>query len=312
MISAKPQGKFPEAEITNGLIKAHFYLPDATNGYYRATRFDWSGIITGLYFNGHKYYGQWYEKYSPTTHDAVMGPVEEFGPAGYSEARTGASFIKIGVGALYKPQESRYDQFKLYKIVNPGEWKVKKKPDQIQFIHLLKDGEYSYEYTKTIQLVKGKAELVIRHTLKNKGKKAIETTAYNHNFVMIDSLPAGPDYVIYFPSEVTGTGQGIGSIAKIECNQMTFLRELSKLERIYCGSIQGLNSDKSSYNFRIENLKARAGVRITGDQPVSKLVFWAAPVTVCPEPYIQIRVGPGKEFRWTISYGYYTTDSLKD
>jgi hypothetical protein len=311
MISAKAQGKFPEAEITNGIIKARFYLPDSAEGYYQATRFDWSGIITGLDFKGHKFYGQWYEKYSPTAHDAVMGPVEEFGPIGYSDVKAGNNFIKIGVGALYKPDESSYNQFKLYKIANPGEWKINKVPDQIQFVHLLKDAEHSYEYTKTIQLVKGKAELVIRHTLKNKGKKSIETTVYNHNFVMIDSLPAGPDYVIYFPSVMTGTGQGIGNIAVIDGRQMTFLRELNKSDRVYCGSMQGLSNDKSGYDFRIVNLKAGAGVRIRGDRPIEKMVFWAAPVTVCPEPYILVKVAPGREFRWTISYEYYLSRTIQ-
>jgi glyoxylase-like metal-dependent hydrolase (beta-lactamase superfamily II) len=298
--------KFPEAEISNGLIKAHFYLPDATKGYYQATRFDWSGIITGLEYKGHKYYGQWYEKYSPTTHDAVMGPVEEFGPVGYADVIAGGNFIKIGVGALSKPEEPAYGQFKFYKIANPGEWKINKKPDEIQFIHVLSDAEYSYEYNKTILLAEGKPELVIKHSLKNTGKKTIETTVYDHNFVMIDSLPTGPDYIISFPANMTGTGQGIGNIARIEGKQMTFLRELSKSERIFCGSLQGLSKSKSDYNFRIENTKAGVGVRITGDQPILKLVFWAAPVTVCPEPFIQIKIEPGKEFTWTITYEYYT------
>jgi len=311
MISAMPQEKFPEAEITNGIIRVHFYLPDANKGYYQATRFDWSGIITNLEYKGHNYYGQWFENYSPTTHDAVMGPVEEFGPVGYADVKSGGNFIKIGVGALLKPDESAYGQFKLYKIANPGEWKINKKADQIKFVHVLKDAEYSYEYKKTIQLVKGKAELVISHSLKNTGKRTIETTAYDHNFVMIDKQPTGPDYVIYFPAEMTGKGQGIGNIAQIQGKQMTLLRQLSKSERIFCNPLQGLSNDKKDYNFRVENLKAGTGVQITGDQPILKLVFWASPTTVCPEPFIQIKVEPGKEFDWKIFYEYYTLDNKK-
>ena len=45
MTSAYQLTESPQVEITNGLIKARLYLPDANNGYYRATRFDWSGII---------------------------------------------------------------------------------------------------------------------------------------------------------------------------------------------------------------------------------------------------------------------------
>src|SRR5690625_8028790 len=49
---------FPKAIISNGLIEATLYLPDKQTGYYRATRFDWSGVIGSLEYNGHSYFGQ--------------------------------------------------------------------------------------------------------------------------------------------------------------------------------------------------------------------------------------------------------------
>jgi len=58
MISASQEIKFPEAQISNGIITVNFYLPDINNGYYRATRFDWSGNTTSLEYNGHTFYGQ--------------------------------------------------------------------------------------------------------------------------------------------------------------------------------------------------------------------------------------------------------------
>jgi hypothetical protein len=36
------------AEIRNDRIRVKFYLPDAARGYYRGTRFDWSGMIGSL------------------------------------------------------------------------------------------------------------------------------------------------------------------------------------------------------------------------------------------------------------------------
>jgi len=41
----------PEAFISNGLINARLYLPDAVNGYYRGARFDWGGVIYDLEYN---------------------------------------------------------------------------------------------------------------------------------------------------------------------------------------------------------------------------------------------------------------------
>src|SRR5450759_1808353 len=79
-IGVLPLVKFPEAEINNGIIHAKLYLPDSRNGYYQGTRFDWSGNMPTLKYNGHEYFGQWFTKYSPEIHDAIMGPVEEFTP----------------------------------------------------------------------------------------------------------------------------------------------------------------------------------------------------------------------------------------
>ena len=34
---------YPEAQISNGVLQVKLLLPDAQKGYYRGTRFDWSG-----------------------------------------------------------------------------------------------------------------------------------------------------------------------------------------------------------------------------------------------------------------------------
>jgi hypothetical protein len=48
------------------------------------------------------------------------------------------------------------------------------------------------------------------------------------------------------------------------------------------------------------------GVRITGDRPIAKLVFWSIRTTFCPEPYIDMRIEPGSESAWKIAYEFYT------
>ena len=95
---------FPQAEISNGSVRAKLYLPDARQGYYRATRFDWSGQIASLEFQGHNFFGQWFDRYDPKLHDSILGPVEEFLTngmgLGYKDVKAGESFVKIGVGVL--------------------------------------------------------------------------------------------------------------------------------------------------------------------------------------------------------------------
>lgn len=40
-----PASDVPQAEISNGELRVRLYLPDVHKGYYRGTRFDWSGVI---------------------------------------------------------------------------------------------------------------------------------------------------------------------------------------------------------------------------------------------------------------------------
>src|SRR4029077_20435593 len=117
---------FPQSEITNGSIKAVLYLPDAEKGYNTATRVDWSGVIASLEYKGHNYFGVWFPKYDPKIHDSITGPVEEFrtgdSAIGYPEAKAGGTFIRIGVGVLRKPDDTPFQQFKTYDIVDTGKW----------------------------------------------------------------------------------------------------------------------------------------------------------------------------------------------
>ncbi len=306
-VSTASINQFPRAEITNGLIRARLYLPDFKKGYYRATRFDWSGIISDLEYKGHTYCGQWFGKYDPLAHDAIMGPAESFSPLGYDDAKSVGSFVTIGVGVLYKPDESKYSPYHYYQILNPGKWKINSRQDKVEFIHILDDSAYSYEYKKTVQLVKNKPELVLEHSLKNTGQRVIETNVYDHNFFLFDLQPTGPGFVTSFPfnlsaenneSEKTG-------IAKIKDNQILFLRELIKNEQVYA-VLNGFSNSAKDYDIKIENHKTGAALRITCDQPISKLVFWASPTTLCPEPYIQMKMNPGETFSWKISYTFYT------
>ena len=313
-IYAIPVDDFPQAEITNGFIKARLYLPDPEKGYYRASRFDWSGVIPSLEYKGHNYFDVWNPlPYSPRLHDAIMGPVQEFRPPlGYDDVQVGETFIKIGVGGVKKIQEGSYRFAYAYEIVNPGKWRVKKKKDEVTFTHELNDvSGYSYLYTKTVQLEKGKPVMVLQHSLKNTGKKPIATSVYNHNFFVIDKEPTGPNMRMSVPFDIkledkgSGSLRGFGTIAEIQGKSIIYNREINKGEQVFSSGLQGFRNVPEDYNIVIENLKTGAGVKITSDAVLEKLVYWACPTTACPEPYIQLNVAPGKEIKWKYVYEFF-------
>ncbi len=300
---------FPQAEISSGAIHAKLYLPDAQSGYYRATRFDWSGQIASLEYKGHNYFGQWFEKYDPKLHDAILGPVEEFLTngigLGYGDVKPGESFVKIGVGAVRKPEERAFQQFRTYEITDPGKRTVKTFPDRVEFTQELTDtAGYAYVYKKTVRLAKDKPQLVLEHSLKNTGAKLIETSVYEHNFYMLDGQPAGPEYTVKFPFAVRAD-RDLKGLAEARGDQFSYLKELEKGQSVYT-MLEGYGAAAKDYDIRVENRAAHAGVRQTSDRPLAKLVFWSIRSTVCPEAYIDMKIEPGKEFTWRIAYDFYT------
>ncbi len=300
---------FPQAEIASKTITAKFYLPDAEKGYYRGTRFDWSGQIYSLRAGGHEYFGQWFPKYDPKLHDSIMGPVEDFrsasGSLGYADAKPGGTFIRIGVGVVRKPEENAFAPFRTYDIVDSGKWTVKRGRDRITFTHDLNDASgYGYRYTKTVRLAKDKPEMIIEHALKNTGTKAIETQQYNHNFLVMDNAPTGPDSVVLFPFELKPVQPMRGTSASAQGRNIVYTKELETGESVY-GEFTGYGNSAADYDFHLENKKAGAGVEIKGDQPLAKLVFWSIRTTFCPEAYVSLQAEPGREAKWTYTYRFY-------
>ncbi len=300
---------YPQAEITNGLINAKLYLPDAGNGYYRGTRFDWSGVISSLVYGGHNYFGPWLAKHDPKLHDAIAGPVEEFrtnnSALGYDEAKPGEPFVKIGVGVLRKGNEERYAFTIPFEIIDTGKWDVLVSGDGAEFTQTLAGiPGYGYVYRKRVSLSKGRPELVLEHMLRNTGSRVIETTVYNHNFFVLDNMPSGPGFTVAFPWEPKAS-RDLRGLLEVRGLEIGYLQELAEGQSIGT-DLAGFGPEAKDYDIRFEHRKVGAGARITADRPIDSLYFWTARTTVCPEPYIRLRIEPGREASWRIHYEFYT------
>jgi hypothetical protein len=309
--SAQAATDAPSAEISNGIVKARLYLPNTDRGYYRGTRFDWSGVIASLEYKGHNYFGVWFPRYDPHLDDAITGPVEEFrsaegpeGGLGFAEAKPGETFVKIGVGVLRKPDEKAYSFARTYEIVNTGKWICRPEKDRVEFVQeLVDDLGYSYRYEKTVRLVGKKPELVLEHKLTNTGKRVIETDVYDHDFYVMDGTPTGPDFVVKFAFAPKAESDFKG-LAAIRGNDLVYLRTLENHESA-SSFLKGFGPTPKDYDIRVENSKTKAGVRQTGDRPISAMNFWSIRTTVCPEAYIHVKVEPKHSIKWTIRYQFY-------
>lgn len=307
--SLPEQSSYPKASLSNGVLSAVVYLPDPANGYYRGSRFDWSGVVPCLAYQGHTYFGVWFPHYDPLLHDAITGPVEEFRPAdgvawGYDQAKPGEPFVKPGVGVLRRTDDKPYQFSAAYPLVDGGKWAVRSQPASISFTHQLKGPSgFAYVYTKHLRLEKDKPILVLDHELKNTGTASIETDVYDHDFYMIDNAPTGPDMVVRFPFTPQAE-PGLDNGARIDGKEIAYGRELLTGETA-SSALTGYSNQPSDYDFFIENRKTGAGVEQSGDLPISRLYFWSIRTTVCPEAYVHLKVAPGQSAHWTIRYRFY-------
>lgn len=303
---------FPAIELKNDQVKMKLYLPDIKSGYYRGTRFDWSGIIYSLVYKGHGYFGEWRPVHNPTGSSDITGPVNGYlkPGLGYETADVGDEFVRIGVGAIKKIQESEYNPFKTYEIHNFGEWQTRSGKDWIEYTHTLQtQSGWSYVYKKHIQLTSSPAGFVISYSLKNLGDKTIETDQFNHNFFTIDGQTPGPGFYVEFPfhcKSVRRLANNRKSIVETSKNRLIFLEEVS--ERDVWMQLDGFGNFEKDNQFEVVNRKTGAGVKVVGSQPLYQLIFWANSKALSPETFVWLKVPPGEEMMWNAKYSLFTIE----
>jgi hypothetical protein len=324
-VSAQSLPDGPSKEMTNGALRLKLYLPDASKGFYRGTRFDWSGVIGHLEYNGHNYYGPWFDRTDPNVRDfiyegsdivagpcsAITGPVEEFSTKGaglgFAEAKPGATFVKIGVGVLRKPDDEKYSAYRLYEIIDHGKWSIESDASSVTFTQELHDpaSGYGYIYRKTVSLVPGKPQMVIAHSLRNVGKKTIESSVYDHNFLVLDKHAPGPDFSITLPFAIRTPEPLENDFAEIKGNQILYKKVLTEKDRVYT-IIEGYGKSQDDYKLQVENKKLKAGFRVQGNRPLSHEALWSIRSVISLEPFIDMSIEPGREFTWQYAYEYYS------
>jgi hypothetical protein len=311
----------PTAEIQNGELRAKIYLPDAKDGFYKGTRFDWSGVIFSLTYKGHEFYGPWFTKTDPNTRDfvydgndivagpcsATTGPVDEFQPIGFERAKAGETFIKIGVGALRKGNDNKYDNYFMYPVADGGKWTVRKGRDYAEFTQQLVDlsSGYAYIYKKTVRLSRaGAPEMVLEHSLKNTGSNRIETSVYNHNFLIMDGQAPGPGLTMTVPFAIETSRPPNKELAEVSGKQLAYLKPLQGKDVVFF-PVEGFSGSAEDHQIKIENSKLKIGMSITGDKRLQKAQLWSIRSVMSIEPFVAVAVEPGSEFTWKTTYRYY-------
>lgn len=299
---------FPLRVMKSKYLTVTVLLPDAGKGYYRGTRFDWSGIIGQVEYQGHTFFKEWKttkgEKallvHDPFNPDAGTGTAEEFrDPLGYDDGKAGTPFLKVGVGVLERTDDQPYHWSARYKVIEPGKWTVEATTNSISFLQSISTGfGYAYEYEKTIHLSVGSPELIISHKLKNTGKRIIRGNPYCHNFFTLDKHAVGPDYVLEFPKPVSPIDD-FGKSVNWGEKHLWLNRELKDGEWI------GGHLDPSlSRNYRLSDKKSGISVEVISDVDPGPFFIILFRHSFSVEPMVLFEIKPGESFTWNRTYKF--------
>jgi len=206
----------------------------------------------------------------------------------------------------------RYDHSRVYEIVDPGKWTVKKNKDSVEFTQVINDAAdgYGYIYHKVVRLVPGKPEMTIEHSLKNTGTKPIVGTVYNHNMFSPDGGGPNKDLTITFPFKVVSARPPAAGLIEQKDNELVYLKTLVDTDR-GTANPGGFGDTAKDYDFRVEDKKTGVGYHVVGDKPIQSFTVWSIRTVQAVEPYISYSIDPGKEFTWNIHYDYFVNPPQK-
>ena len=284
--------------LKNANLEVHI---DGPEEHYNFSRFDWTGKITKVSFQG-----------IPVSTIERTDDVDEnlFGKAfynefgidtalGFDDVELGGWFHKIGVGLL-KKQSDNYNFYEKHEV-KPATFEVDVKQDQLVITckSEVMSG-YSYILTKTITLLE--SGFSIDYKLQNTGEKDIVTDEYVHNFTAINNALMGKDYVLKFPFQLKAESfneivnpDGILDISK---HELKF--NASTKEQFFFSNLTGSKSESAKW--KLVNLKSKIGISESANFTTNKINVWGWEHVISPELFYHVNVKPGQSSEWSRTY----------
>jgi hypothetical protein len=271
---------------------------------YNFSRFDWTGKITALNFQGIQLASV---ESIDTVHPNSCGKgfYNEFGidtALGFEAAKIGGWFHKIGVGLL-KKEDAKYHCAKNYKI-KPANFKVEALKNKIailcksEMIH-----GYSYLLKKEIELQE--YGFVINYYLENTGTKEIITDEYVHNFTAIGTDFIGDNYTLKFPFQLKPKLfiETVNPEKKVILGNQTIQFIETPTNPFFFSNLSG--GEKVLAQWELMHLKNKISIRETGNFLTDKVNLWGTKHVISPELFIKIQLQPGHSTTWARTYNLF-------
>ncbi len=284
--------------LKNDILEVHLDLP--LEGY-NFSRFDWTGKITKVRFQGIPM--TTIERTDNIDRDHFgKGLYNEFGiesAIGFDEIQPGEWFHKIGIGAL-KKVEGPY-QFTTPYEIRPAKFNVQPFEEMLQ-ITCASDTLNGYAYLLSKEFCLEQNGLLINYQLENTGDKSIVTDEYVHNFMGIDQGLIGKEYKLHLPFQLKEQEfeMLVNPEGKMELRTEETTFNGTPKEQFFISHLNGSKTVPAIWE--LHHLKSRTGIRETGSFNTQKVNLWGWEHVISPELFYQISLKPGETSNWSRTY----------
>lgn len=284
--------------LKNKNLKIHIDLP---LNHYQGSRFDWTGKIRQLRFQGILLSSIERLDMSNKTHMG-KGLYNEFGidtALGFEEAEIGGWFHKIGIGLL-KKKDTKYFFHENHEI-NPAKFKVKSIQNKliINCISATVNG-YAYVLQKEIELLD--SSFNIKYRLENTGIKTIVTDEYVHNFLAIGQDAIGQYYTLTFPFLLRPESfeETVNPEEKVNIGTSEVSFKTTPEQPFFFSNLAG--SQQVQAIWKLVHHQQGIGMSETGNFQTDKVNLWGWKHVISPELFFKIELKAGQSITWSRHY----------
>jgi hypothetical protein len=284
--------------LQNNLVRVELHTPGKQ---YSGSRFDWTGMVTGLEFHGVSMLST--EGTDPGSFNLLgRGLYNEFGmhhALGFEDTEPGGWFHKVGIGLLKK--DSTIYNFQDDHEIRPAKFELESEPDSIK-ITCRSEELNGFAYILEKVYVLETSGLSIHYSFSNTGEKSFQTSEYVHNFLGFGNEAIGPDYELRFPFELKESefGEAVNPEGKVTIGNRSMSFQNPPVPEFFFDHLNG--SRELNAQWELINHKLGLGIRERASFRTDKVNLWGKEHVISPELFHHISLQSGDTARWTRTY----------
>jgi hypothetical protein len=257
-------------------------------------RFDRAGFITEVVLDGRHRFCASEPNNLRHASTGGRGICNEYKMDVSGEAATGGYFPKPGIGLFKKENNEPCNFFNRYEC-KPYSIGVTRGDSRAVFItEPLDCMGYAFRQHKEISVSGNTLTMKVR--LENSGQKAIDAMEYCHNFLTINGMAIGPDYVIDTPN-LTDRGNGVIEGIFRGCGGGYTFGDYDPAASLLLPDVGDIRMDHC-FSWTLRNNAAKAGIEVKDHFRPGHLAIWQADHMVSFEVFHTIKLNPGESGEW--------------